>query len=355
MHVMKIIVSIILSLLILAGISSPALSASEENASLPYLSLSEFLDEMDMDLERFIAQMKEFAQSGVYPHYLEKNAARYEAYRAEHPDIPFANVIAYVNVDLDKEHYLDVKEAQDFTESSILLNKTFFLPSFWSPDDLTEIGSRYLMRAEAAENILLMQNAITEDGLRLHIVSTYRPHERQVSLYNRGARSRGVAAADRNYARPGHSEHQTGLAVDLLHRSHGGSLTSARFENSELFTWLMQNAHEYGFILRYPEEYKEFHGYIFEPWHWRFVGVSIATAMHNEKMALYEEFYGRYITSDVLHRARELIYEHRAAIDAEAAAVLAAEEAAAQEAQKRDKTILRKDIINGNKKTDSLL
>ena len=82
-------------------------------------------------------------------------------------------------------------------------------------------------------------------------------------------------------------------------------MTQAKFENSKEFAWLTENAYKYGFILRYPKDYVNIHGFIYEPWHWRYVGVEIATAMYNDGIVMFEEYYGWYI-APVLHaKAKE--------------------------------------------------
>jgi hypothetical protein len=91
-----------------------------------------------------------------------------------------------------------------------------------------------------------------------------------------------------------------------------------RFERSRQFAWLVENAHEYGFILRYPLGYTEISGYIFEPWHWRYVGIPIATAMHNKEIISYEDFYGRYLVQDMRDKVNEYIREQQRLADAEA-------------------------------------
>jgi len=320
--------AIVLILIILAGFCNPvALAAVDVPQSpehedlptaaqlpaatqLPFISLVDFLQEMEMDFEEYITLIKELSETGNYPHYLTENRVRYNVYRAKHPYMPFSKVIAFVNVNMDYGFYSNITEAPDLDEISILLNKSFNLPRLWEPEILTEISPGRLMHTQAAEQFLLMKEAITDAELEVYIMSAYRSRGRQARVFADEMELRGRTATERSVARAGHSEHQTGLAIDLLHRPHG-SLRYANFQDTELFMWLTQNAHKYGFILRYPEEYQEFHGYIFEPWHWRFVGVDIATAMFNEKIVLYEEFYGRYICSDVLHKAKGLIEEYK--------------------------------------------
>jgi LAS superfamily LD-carboxypeptidase LdcB len=216
------------------------------------------------------------------------------------------------------EGYRYVDTVTEPDELYVLLNKNFALPQDWEPDELVRIGHGYFVRPEAAAQFEKMRAAMREDNLNLVIVSTYRSIERQRSLFNRARRSRGVERAERSIARPGHSEHNTGLAIDLMHRGASSPLSNMRFERTSQFSWLVKNAHEYGFILRYPQGYTDISGYIFEPWHWRYVGVPIATAMHNRGIVSYEEFYGRYFVQEMRDRVNEYIREQQRLAEAEA-------------------------------------
>jgi len=326
----KNLTAILITITLFLGVLQPVFyvnatpAASDENR-LPYLSLSDFLTEMEMDLEQYITLVKELIETGTYTYYLPENASRYETYQNENPYVPYEKVLSFVNVGMDYGFYSNINEAQDLNEISVLVNKNFNLPSLWEPENMVLVSQGRMLHPEAAEQFDLMRDAIIDSGLEIYVISAYRSRGRQARIFADEMELRGRAAAERSNARAGHSEHQTGLAVDILHRSYG-SLTYANFQSTEHFEWLTQNAHEFGFILRYPDEYQEFHGYIFEPWHWRYVGIDIATVMYDMKISLYEDFYGRYIVSDVLHNARELIYEHRRNLE------IAEQEAAAEEA-----------------------
>jgi len=342
MHAMK-VTTVIIIILIFFGLIWQSVATATENtklpsaAELPHLSLTEFLDEMEMDINEYIKKVEELTEIWPYPHYLEKNSQRYDAYHEANPNIPFASAIAHVNVHLDKGHYNEVFEAPDLDEITVLINKTFHTVSRWSPAGLVNIGTGHQMREEAAEFINLMREAMTTAGLKVHIISTYRSYAQQSTTFNNAlANSGNREFTEKNFARPGHSEHQTGLVVDMLQQPYVTNMQSARFQTSENFTWLTENAHNYGFILRYPEDYQDIHGYIFEPWHWRYVGVEIATAMYDMEIALYEAFYGSYIASDVLHRIKEIIQvEHPALLEAEQAAAEEAQRAAEAEEEER--------------------
>jgi len=276
----------------------------------PSMSISRFLDDVGLDFKTYHAMMADIAATGLYPHFLEENAQRYEAFQAKNPDMPFGTVIAYVNVNVDIGFYNYVEIVPDPYENSVLVNKNFALPSGWMPEDFVNIGSGHRLREDAAEYFAKMRAAIAQEGMRLQIIATFRSYQTQAGTHSRGVSRHGLASADRQFARAGHSEHQTGLAVDVLHRSGFQFMTQARFQYRSEFSWLMENAHKFGFILRYPYEYRHIHGYIFEPWHWRFVGVEIATAMHNEGIVLLEEFYGRYLAPAVLERVRRDFFSH---------------------------------------------
>ena len=290
----------------------------------------------ELEFEEYLAIIRVFAETEEYPHYFNENEDRYKDFQKRHPDMPFDVVIALVNVNNDLATYIDIETVTDPTEITVLLNKYFSLPPSWEPDGLIDIGFGYLMHPEAAEQLTKMREAMKEINLNLVVISTYRSYQRQIILYNEALETRTVERAERSYARAGHSEHQTGLALDILHMAYSdGPLHEMRFELSTQYSWLMENAHEYGFLLRYPRGHLPLSGFVFEPWHWRFVGAQVATAMYNEGIVLFEEFYGRYLVQGMRDKVNEYIQEQqRLAEEAAAAAVAAAAEAAAEEAAK---------------------
>lgn len=307
----------------------------------PSVDIKEFLSEMELTFDQYLAVMTEFEADGIYPHYLEKNVTQYTQYRYNNPDIPRSTAMAYVNVNVDTEFYSNIREVTNPDSVSLLVNKHHKLSSDWAPKDLVNIGNGYRLRSEAAEAYFLMKEEMNGIGLNLNVVSAYRTYYSQESSHRSSSRYNGIDAADQDLARAGHSEHQTGLTMDVLHRSHSGRLANAHFQDTAEYAWMLENAHNFGFILRYPSGYEHIHGYVFEPWHWRYVGADIATAMYNEGIVVYEEFYGKYLASDVLEVARELILAQRASMEdeererrrLEAAERLAAEDAALAERQ----------------------
>ncbi|MBT2570490.1 M15 family metallopeptidase [Planococcus sp. ISL-110] len=163
----------------------------------------------------------------------------------------------------------------------LLANKQHPLPETYAPGEVPEARAAFeTMKAAAAE-----------DGLNLSAFSTYRDFARQKQLYEGYVAKDGQQAADRYSARPGYSEHQTGLAFDIGEAGQEQHWASASFGDTEGGKWLAANAHKYGFILRYPEGSEQITGYMHESWHFRYVGKDIATEIYQKGMTL-EEYLG---------------------------------------------------------------
>ena len=163
-----------------------------------------------------------------------------------------------------------------YIDGVLIANKTYSLPSDYNPGGLLE---------EFTSNFTKMQRAASSEGISLNIISGFRSYETQETLYNRYAARDGKELADTYSARPGHSEHQTGLAADI-------NSVDQSFEDTEEGIWLNNNCYKYGFIIRYPKGKEDITGYIFEPWHIRYVGVSLATTLYNDgDWITLEEYY----------------------------------------------------------------
>ena len=172
---------------------------------------------------------------------------------------------------------------------TVVINKKHcFSPLSWAPSDLASVNG-YLLRAEAAGQMTAMMNAALAAGLGFELSSAYRSYSDQATVYSHWVRVNGSqAAADTVSARPGYSEHQTGLAADL---KVGGCALEC-FAGSAQYTWLTQHAAEYGFIQRYPVGLTSITGYSPEAWHWRYVGVATATDMKNKGIQTLEQYFG---------------------------------------------------------------
>lgn len=172
-------------------------------------------------------------------------------------------------------------------------------PASYAPSDLVvpnvllrsgSGSSEMRLRQEPATALEEMVSAAQAENINLMLVSGYRSYQVQVSVYNGWVQKYGQAGADKISARPGTSEHQTGLASDLGAASRLCEL-EACFGNLPEGKWLSANSHKYGFIVRYPEGKDDITGYSYEPWHMRYVGRDLATEMHNQNIQTLEEFF----------------------------------------------------------------
>ncbi|SJZ45265.1 M15 family metallopeptidase [Anaerorhabdus furcosa] len=176
----------------------------------------------------------------------------------------------------------------------VIINKNHPLPEDFEPSDLvvpnvlaTKDGLQ--IRQEAATALEDMFNAAKEEGITLRLGSGYRSYSTQNRLFNNYVAKDGEEAANRYSARPGQSEHQTGWAVDISDGSMNNWLKNS-FKNTPEGIWLAENSYKYGFVLRYTEEKEEVTGYIYEPWHFRYIGLEEAQKITESGLTL-EEFY----------------------------------------------------------------
>jgi len=174
-------------------------------------------------------------------------------------------------------------------------------PQDYAPQDLVTpnvplrsniTSTEKYVRADMATALETMVKAADVEGAHLNLQSGYRSYAFQVSLYNSYVAQSGQASADTDSARPGFSEHQSGLAADLGGTSQPSCDVAQCFGTTLEGKWLAANAYKYGFIIRYPEGKQAVTGYIYEPWHVRYVGIPLATEMHKQGIATLEEFFG---------------------------------------------------------------
>ncbi|GLC89415.1 M15 family metallopeptidase [Lysinibacillus piscis] len=163
----------------------------------------------------------------------------------------------------------------------LLANKVYPLPPTFAPGQNAEAG-------QALEKMLV---AAKQQGFDLVAFSGYRSYEYQETLYNNYVKRDGQAAADRYSARPGYSEHQTGLAFDIGERGHEDVWLTEAFGETPAGQWLFAHAQDYGFILRFPQNKEQITGYMYESWHYRYVGVEVAKEIKQQNSTL-EEYLG---------------------------------------------------------------
>jgi D-alanyl-D-alanine carboxypeptidase len=189
-----------------------------------------------------------------------------------------------------------IQVAANPDDITVLVNKQFKLPENYNPDDLVEPNVPFIfeeklekrkMRREAAKALEEMFAAAKDDGIYLAGVSGYRSEQTQRALYENYAARDGEEAANRYSAKPGHSEHQTGLAMDVS-GSDGKCAAEDCFADTQEAKWLAEHAHEYGFIIRYPQGKEAITGYQYEPWHLRYVGKEAAREIAAKGITLEE-------------------------------------------------------------------
>ena len=188
---------------------------------------------------------------------------------------------------------------QNATNTMALVNKEFALPDGYAPTDLVrpkvafsfgdqDIEKSYL-RKEAAAALELMFSDAVKNGLHLFAVSGYRSYDRQKAVFDAEVNKVGYEKAVQAVAVPGNSEHQTGLSMDISSESAHFGLTEQFGETAE-GKWLANHAHRFGFVQRYPKGKEGITGYQYESWHYRYVGVKVATEIFENQLTLEEYF-----------------------------------------------------------------
>ena len=188
-----------------------------------------------------------------------------------------------------KGYTLKIKNGLAYIDDVLIVNKTYYLPENYTPTNSYSTLSDNCptcLEKEVMEAYNEMKAQTVTLGLNIYIASGYRSYNTQNYLYNNYVARDGVAAADTYSARPGHSEHQTGLAFDL------NSVSSA-FGYTDEGKWIKDNCYLYGFIIRYPKGKESITGYMYEPWHLRYVGKELAEKIYNNGDWLtLEEYFG---------------------------------------------------------------
>jgi len=207
----------------------------------------------------------------------------------------YEDTVTFVNAYLDKDYYTnDINLTnEEANKLDVIVNKYYKLNSDYEPTDLTKINSKYSsgsnqrLRAEAATKFEEMASAMLSEGLKIYAGSTYRSYDYQLGLYNRYVAQDGFAEAETYSARAGYSEHQLGLAVDILN-----GRWSYLSETDNEYNWLINNSYKYGYILRYPRNKEYVTGYVFEDWHFRYLGIELAKKVYESNLT-YDEYIAR--------------------------------------------------------------
>lgn len=261
---------------------------SKGYTSLEINNIYEYMSEKNIEeiLKSDYVDLKDFFQISNFDF---TKLDRYLAYKAIE-NIDIKDVVTRVNLNLDEPFYQTILKIDDPSSITALVNKSHALPNDYVPDDLVSIPSfpNLQIRDDAVDDLENLIAAAKLDNVYLIPYSTYRSYNYQERLYNGYLEDDPKEVVDTYSARPGHSEHQTGLALDIRSSSHWSNLTDSDYE------WMLNNSYKYGFIVRYPKDNSSITGYKEEPWHIRYIGIEHATKVH-ELNITFDEYYDLYL------------------------------------------------------------
>lgn len=173
-----------------------------------------------------------------------------------------------------------------YVDGVVIANKTYSLPSNFAPNNLVAINGYIKVVDYVKDAFLSLSSDAKAIGLNIYASSGYRSYSNQKYIYENYVSMDGKENADRYSARAGYSEHQTGLAIDV-------NTIDMTFDNTSESVWLRENAYKYGFIIRYPKGKEDITGYMYEPWHIRYVGKELSNKLYKDGSYItLEEYYG---------------------------------------------------------------
>lgn len=230
--------------------------------------------------------------------YHSERAARYAVW-----DVKDAKErVMQVNCDMDLEPYSNTIIQEDDTDVTMLINKFYALPEGYVPADLVPLDKyacvqgedfscqdveQIELRKEVYDAYIEFCDAASKENINIRAIAGYRSYDYQAGLWNYNASVYGEAYADEYYARPGQSEHNSGLCIDITFNGYNYN----EIENYDGYEWILNNAHKYGFILRYPKDKVDVTRYGYESWHFRYVGKEAAKVIYDNDWTL-EEYHG---------------------------------------------------------------
>lgn len=294
-----------------------------ENSNIDYLKIFELINHenfIESNIDNYITLLKKFNNvNGIITYinnynnkninideltlnlicekyFIIDNLDRYLNYYKNNSNLELEEIITRVNSKLDYIFYDDSISADISKGMYTLVNKYYYLDQNYVPDNLVTIDGIYARDSAklvkvAYDNFIKMADSAKQNGLTIKVTTGYRSYNFQSTLYNNYVKMDGVKNADTYSARPGYSEHQLGYSADLTNKNN---VSFDEFEYTDEYKWLQDNAHKFGFIMRYPKNKEYITGYIFESWHYRYVGVDIATYIYENNIT-YEEYYEYYL------------------------------------------------------------
>lgn len=224
--------------------------------------------------------------------FIPKNISRYVNYYNKNQNMTYDNIILNVNMNLDYDFYTNVNTLHNYLDITTLVNKYNKLPDNYEIDDLVTLDNEYSKKGEKVREVIYndlkkMFDDAKKDNINLDVISGFRTNEKQDTLFNNSIKKNGLDHALIYSAKPGYSEHQLGLAIDI-------NSVEESFKNTNEYKWLKNNSYKYGFIERYPEGKEKITGFGYEPWHYRYLGVDVATKIFTENIT-YEEYVAKFL------------------------------------------------------------
>jgi len=252
------------------------------------------LDNTSLDYLLTIPYIEKLSSLVNEKYFMEQNLKEYINYLDKKDNL--TDIVSIINVGANNEWYTNTKKTNLDKGHLMLTNKFNYLDNTYTSDNMIKVSKKYsygenqMLTNETYDAFITMFNAAKKENLTLIINSSFRSYEDQEEIYNYYKINRGEEAANKIAAKAGFSEHQTGMSVDI--QTYGS--TASTFEEFDEFKWLSNNAHKYGFILRYPKNKEYLTGYEYESWHYRYVGVEVATYIYENNIT-FDEYYAYFI------------------------------------------------------------
>lgn len=232
-------------------------------------------------------------------YYIDDYLIDYLKYYNEQQDKTYDKIVTIVNTHTNNEFYTNTIKTDTSLDKFVILNKYYYADDTYPSENIITLDGKYHINGtsvkltkECYDAFLKMYNDAYNAGYGFKLKSAYRSYDTQKSTYDYwvSTENGNKEKADTYSARAGHSEHQTGYAFDIRDYDY----KYEDFSKSKSFTWVTQNAHKYGFILRFPKNKEHITGYQYESWHYRYCGIECATYIYENDIT-FEEYYEYFI------------------------------------------------------------
>lgn len=231
-------------------------------------------------------------------YFIYNNLSKYMEYKKKNKNDTYTHVVSIINTEADVEWLDNEKETDTSKGNLMLVNRLYGLSKDYEPEDIIDVPvsisySGVKISKSILENIEELIEAGKEEGYTFVLSDGYRSYEAQKKMFESYKNSYGYEEADKNVARPGHSEYQTGISFQIV--PYNKVFDKPR-ESTE-YLWLKDNAYKYGFIFRYPEDKKDITLFDSYTWRLRYVGTDAASIIENEKIC-FEEYYAYFVDKE---------------------------------------------------------